>query len=61
MDPLLLASNVSQILVEDWLCKSYTGMNLFLLLVTAISRRAEVQEVELEVLSQVMNTSLAAL
>lgn len=36
-------------------------MNLFLLLVTAISRRAEVQEVELEVLSQVMNTSLAAL
>lgn len=61
MDPLLLASNVSKILVEDWLCKSYTGMNLFLLLVTAISRRAEVQEVELEVLSQVMNTSLAAL
>lgn len=61
MDPLLLASNVSKILVEDWLCKSYTGMSLFLLLVTAISRRVEVQEVELEVLSRVMNMSLAAL
>lgn len=43
MDPVLLVSNVS---VEDSLYRRYTGMSLFLLSVTAISRRAEVQEVD---------------
>lgn len=52
MDLLLfLRSSVSETLVEDPLCKSYTGMSLFLFSVTTVSRRVKV-------LSQMGNMSL---
>lgn len=57
---LLLRSSVSETLVEDSLCKSYTGTSLFLFSVTTVSRRVKVQEVKLEVLSQMGNMSLEA-
>lgn len=55
---LLLRFSVSKTLVEDPLCKSYTGMSLFLFSVTTVSRRVKVLEVKLEVLSQMWNMSL---